>query len=998
MKSLDARSTIALVIVSVLLVSSIFVPLISAQNPQNGNVSLVVMYKDTQTGEVDFLQGLTVNILDYSGNIISSTVSNPVVNFGNLQVGNYIVSVLPQKIGSYVYSGAFIPITVSTYGSNVSTITVLRTAINKTVSIVVENSGVPASGYQVSAFYYYNLQFFSGITGSVGNITFNAPSGNFILQLTTTSGGAVKNYYIQINAPFNGTIDLSTFKHIFGIVKDSSDGSIIYNTIYVNIFNGSKLWNTLTFNNGVFNFYIYGTYKIVLTANGYSIQNLQLNGTYPQTIFLNKVKNYYNFNYSFSNDFKYIYTNFSFSLNNKTIFKALPYSDTNILYYQMLLNGFNSSFLNEFFFNSIRNYSGAYIYIPNYIYALKNINVTPFSIDYNGFTVNISAVYYNSSVNVSKLLSSGYIQVYVNVLQNSAYGAYNIYNYSVSIPEQYELSNNVIGATTSGYIKTIKITNATVGQVELDLKQRQKPQIILAQNTFGIYWNKMLPGNYIVNSSVSNFTILVKANTQVYLNASQAVKDMVRQQYSWTQMYFVWNVDGVIKQGLGLANVSENLTPGIHSLNLTVTDVGNNTNYTNIKIYSDGAYPDFSSNIKYSIGPNNIVSWNVYYENSTMIYNYEGNTSKISLHGYKQIVGPVTVLENNQITLYAFNLKDTLNGVLNSHENVNVIWDINGSKYIGNYVNYTFTYPTRVGYDWINVTYSDQVGNNFTISLMVYVKDTVKPVPSFVFQNKNYTTVTQIFQNNLVILNGTGSYDPQNGKIVSYSWTILNSTGAKQYPNSTYLIVSGNLNESVVTLKFTQYGTYYIILNVTDDSGNYNTLNKSLRVSPVAPDLVLVNFTWSGNFTEGTPTTFYVNATNTGNAPANIYYLQFYVNGKLEGNVSYSNLSVNKTLTLKYVWTPPSSGDYTIKFALYSPEEPKIFLGDNQQSRVVSVQEAAWKLPAIILGTIAVIVIVAFVIWRIRTKGSKKFEKKSKTEEKGTKSKTEEKGTLLHKK
>lgn len=984
----------ALVIVSVMLVSSILIPVIPGQSTKSGNVSLVVMYKDTETGDVDFLQGLNVNLLDYSGNIVASSISNPVVNFGNVQIGNYIITISPQKIGAFVYGGAFAPVSVSTSGANVSTITVARTAINKTVSLVLKNSGLPASGYQVYAFDYNNLLFYSGITGNLGNITFNATKGPFILEVSTTSGGALKNYYMQINAPFTGNVDLSTFKHIFGIVKDSSTGAIIYNTIYVDIFHNSSLWDTLTFNNGVFNFYIGGTnYTITLTADGYSVASLPFNGTYPVTVFLHKVYNYYNYNYTFSDDFKYVYANFTFNLNNKTIFKALPYSNTGILYYQMWLNGFNSTFLSKFFLNSVRNYSGSYITLGSYIYSLNSSSIKPFTLNYNGFTVELSAVYYNSSVNTSSLISStGKIPVYLNVMQNSAYGAYNVYNYSVSIPSNYELSNNVIGATSTGYINTITIKNATVGQVELDFKEREKPQIILTQSTFTVYWKGMSPGNYILNSSATNFTVVVKADRDVYFNASNAVKDMVRQQYSYKEFTFQWNFDGMIKKGTGLANVSVNLTPGIHLLNLTYTDVGNNTNYTKINIFSDGAYPNAASSVKYSVGPENIVSWNLYYKNSTLVYTYNGTSQKITTSENIVVIGPVTVLQNKQVLMSAYDLTDTLNGLLNSHENVNVVWHIGSSKYLGNYVNYTFTYPTRNGYDWINATYSDMVGNNFTVALKVFVKDTVKPVPVIVFQGKNNTSVNQVFENQQVTLNGTGSYDPQNGTIKSYSWTIENSTGKVQAPNTTYVLISGSLNESKLTVKFTTYGTYYIILNVTDASGNFNTLNKTLRVSPVAPDLILVNFTWKGNLTEGVTTMFSVNITNTGNSMASVYYLQFYVNGKLEGNVTYTNLSVNKTVTLYYNWTPPSSGNYTIKFSVYSPQEPKIFLGDNAQSKVVSVQQAPWKLPAIIIGTIAVIVIVAFVIWRLRTKGFKKFEKKTKTEEK------EEKGGLFHKK
>ncbi|MGC8565079.1 MAG: CARDB domain-containing protein [Thermoplasmata archaeon] len=997
MRSFNAKSAMALVIISVFLVSSMFVPVISsAQNLKTGNVNIGVMYYDTVTHEKDYLTGITVNLLDYSGHVISSQVSNPIVTFNNVQIGNYILQVLPQKIGNYVYSFDYTQITVTTSGANITNIVVQRTPLDELVNVTILNSGTPLVGAQVSAFTSYNLQFFSGLTGSKGNITFNATPGSFILVITNNNGGSIKNYYMNVNAPYSGSIDIGNFYHIFGMVEDSSTGALVPSTVHISLFNQGILWDTLNFNNGIFDFYISGgPYTIILTADGYSITSIPYASGY-YVVTLNKTYNYYNYNYGISSDFKHIYLNETFYLNNKTTIQSLPYSSMTILYYQLLYNNMDQQSFAQFLLHSLSYYSSNLLTVSNYIYSLESSSVGSFSINYNGFYVTISSVYYNSSVNASKILSSnGYIPIYMNVMQNNVFGASNVYNYSVSIPSSYELSNNVIGAKESGYINNLKITNATSTSIELDLKLRKAPEIILGSSTFLMYWAGMSPGNYILNNSASNFTVVVPANKVVSYNASLAVRDMVRDQYSWTQMMFNWSFDGsMVSSGIGDANISYSLAPGIHTLNLAVTDVGNNVNSTTIKIYADGAYPSSNSFISYLNNPNKyLISWNVYANNS-IYYIYNGTGTSANIVNGHIILGQIVINENMEILLRVKSIQDTINGVIPSHEITTVVWHINNVKFVGMSINYTFTYPTRDTRDWINVSYSDQVGNNVTVSIPVFVKDTVKPVPIIIFQNSTNATVSQISQNQTVIFNGTKSYDPQNGTIVSYNWTIKNASGKVLSANSTnFTIVSGSFTSSKLTVKFNMYGTYSIILNVSDRSGNFNTTMRSLNVAPVAPDLLINNVTWQGNLTAGSAATFFVNVTNTGNAPATKYYLALYVNGKEVSNITYYNLGVNKTAKLNISWTPSSSGNYTLKFVAYSPQEPPMYLGDNVQTKVVPVQEAAWVLPATIIGIIAVILILAFIGWRIKKGGSAKFAKKSKPQEKEQK-----KSGLLHKK
>ncbi len=986
MKSYRTKSTIALVIISVLLVSSLFVPVLaSAQSVETENVSLVIMYKDIVSGKVDFLSGANVQLMDYYGNVIGSQVSTPTVTFNNVPVGNYIVNVPSIVIGNYVFKHTVSFVTVTTSGVNSTYVIVPRLSLTKSITLNVDNNGSPVTGAYVSA-YIFNTQFFSGYTGSVGNVTFNAPTLPFVVKITTNMNGITENYYLPLNQ--STTVDLSSFNHIFGTVEDASNNAIVSTTVYVNIFNNGNIWYTITSNNGVFDFYLYpGSYSIYVTADGYSITSIpSTGGFYP--VKLTKVYNYYNNYFTFSNDFRTIYYNQTILLNNKTVLRSLPYSSITILYYQLLYNHMNSTTLKTFFSNSLREYSSQYITVGNYVYSLESYSVGNININYNGFTVQINAIYYNSSVNVSSLLSSqSYIPVYLNVLKNIPYGAQNVYNYTLNIPQGYEISNTVSGITISSYINTVNLTNAQSSKIiELDLKKRVAPQITLSQSTFVIYWPGMSQGNYILNNTAKNFTVLIPANKNVFFNASLAVRDMVRPQEPWSNFTFSWSSEGIVKSGKGLANVSFNFSPGIYYINLTVTDVGKNVNYTNIIVYADGAYPSSTSLISY--GKTAILTWSVYYLNSTLYYYYNGTGSTLNIQNGKVVFGPIKVNENQMYTFNVKSISDTLNGYINSHAATNVLWNIAGSKFSGNWVNYTFTYPTRNSYDWVNVTYSDQVGNNVTVSIKVIVHDTVKPVPVIVFQNSTGAQVTNIMQGQVVVLNGTGSYDPQNGTIVSYNWTIKNSSGKVLLNSTNYTIVSGSLNQSVVKIRFNNFGTYYILLNVSDRSGNYNIANRTLRVSPVAPDLIINNVTWTGNFTEGVQGQFRVNVTNTGNANATIYYVSLTANGKVVENITMKNLGVNKTVMVILNWTPPSSGNFTLKFEVYTPEEPTIFLGDNVQSKVVSVNQAAWKLPALIIGIIAIIAIIALVIWRIR-KGPKQPKK-----EKG---KEEQKGKLAHK-
>jgi len=971
LKSLIIEKTIVLaVIVTLLAGSMIIVSGNGMADVEMGTLNVAVVYHDLVTGGSGYVNGLNVELMDYSGNIINKQNSNPVVSFSGIPLGNYILRIDSQMLGNYIYTTSSVPVTLTSSGANISSINVNRYPLNQKVELNILNNGQPLNHTMVSAYYGSSLIFYSGYTGTAGNISFSAPPTETVIKITNNSGGAINDYYMVITPPYSSNIDLSGFTHYFGIVENSSSGNLISQNTYVDLVSNNSIVFVIKYNSGIYNFYVNGNYQMYVTSDGYSVSQITNPGY--SSIQLNPVKTYWNYYYTFSNDFKYIYYNETITINNKTIFTALPYSDSDILYYQIMENNLNSVSFQQFFQNSINYYTNNMMEVNSYVYNKISSSVSPFVINYQGFTVTLSAVYYNASINAGMLnRSSSGIQITMNTTVNNYLGGYNIYNYYVNIPAEYELSNNITNAQSSGYINTIHVYNPNTPYVTMILKQRKSPQIVLSASTVNLYWNNIITSrNYILNSSSSNFTIIVPAGKTVSINASSVPIDMVRQWYTWKQMTFNWSVDGsTYLNGVGDSNLTYTFSAGIHKVMLSITDVGNNTNSTYLYVYADGAYPTSYSQISVLSNSTSVISWNVYYSNSSVFYKYKNTSSSVSVSNYKVSLPEITVNEEVQLNLKVTDIQDTLNGQTKSYSQIYVIWNIDGTKYTGKSITYTFGYPTRNKLDWINVTYSDQVNNSVTVSIPVFVKDTLKPVPVITFLNSTGKSVTQILQGNNVTLSSNGTYDPQNGTVVMYNWTVKSGNKILS-PNSNYTIISGNMTSPSVTLKFSQYGTYEIMLNISDRSGNYNVTVRNLTVVPVAPDLIINNVTWHGNFTEGSTGTFYVNVTNTGNAPATTYTVALYVNNKVVLNKTYTNLLENKTQMVKISWTPPSAGNFTLKFVAYTPAEPKMYLGDNVQTKVIPVSEAAWKLPAIIASIIIIIIVVAIVAWKF-TAGKK---------------------------
>jgi len=148
----------------------------------------------------------------------------------------------------------------------------------------------------------------------------------------------------------------------------------------------------------------------------------------------------------------------------------------------------------------------------------------------------------------------------------------------------------------------------------------------------------------------------------------------------------------------------------------------------------------------------------------------------------------------------------------------------------------------------------------------------------------------------------------------------------------------------------------------------------------VRPDMTINSVDVSGDRVEGNKLTFEINVSNSGNAPAQKYWIAIYVNGNIVENKSFENLKNGSYVVKDLYWTPNSPGQYDVKIVVWCPNEPSSYRSDNVKEMSITIQEAPWKLPAIIIGSIIIIGFVGYIGWKYaeKKKEGKKFKKKSK--------------------
>ena len=986
--------------IAVLLFSALFIAgNINALEPEKGSIEFVLLYKDVENGDINFLSDINVKLFDMDGNYISdyTSMSNGIVKFDNVIYGNYVIKTESIKKGAYVYKSGFDVVKLDSTGQHrisgedFTNITVDRYPLSHYLNMTVVKNSLPV----IADVYLYSNGYCFDNENISGNYSFRVPMGTIGVRIIYNEGGVKKDFYKDIyisqsESGVNTTIDISNYYRILGTVKDST--KIVNTTVHIILLNktNGKIWKIMGFNGGAFSFYLPSlNYRMVITADGYDIHTVDATTNFIN-LNVNPVENNINYGIDFSENMQWANITYTMQISNETILYSLPYNSTGVLYYQLKLLGWNENDLKNYMFNNYKKYTDKILSVDGNIYALKSVSSSWNVVDSSNekYTLQINAHYNNGDIQKKFLLKDGKIELQLNAQEDRICGAKRVYGYQIDIPSDTERSNDITTASLTGYINTLTVNSVKETPVIIILKERKSPEIRLDNEHFVIGWKNMTNVNHVVNQSSDNYTVVIPAYKDVWFNASKMAYDVVRDKIDYENTTYTWVIDNITYQaGKGIYNITKRFSRGMHNMQIKVVDIGENTNETNITLLADNMFPSVNITIKEPSGK--VIATLV--ANSTTPARIDYNISGKKSHSWYNWTTKTVIInqdlvfnESQEIVYDASSSFDTYDGKNRTNLPLIVEWNFNGNKSTGDNRTFSFDKPTRNGTYYVNITLKDSVNNTIKISLSVKVKDITKPVVRLNF-TVNGTNVNEVKEEENVTLDASGSYDPENGTIAAYNWTIKDSKF--KIVNATdgiYDILNGSFSSDNVTIVFHKYGTYYIILNVTDEDGNYNLVNKTLRVTPVRPDLAISDVSIKGDRIENSQIKFTVNVTNNGNAVAKTYWVAIIANGKTVKNESYTNLKNQSSVIHTLIWIPQSPGNYTVKIKVWCNDEPASYLSDNEKDEHIIVNPAPWKTPAIVIGVIVVIAVIGYIGWKaMKRKGEKKgFKKKSKKKEK----------------
>ncbi len=969
----------------------------SALEPQTGSISFVVIYRDAVTHESDFLSGVKAYLYDIDGNLVAEKTSTPLVKFDNVEYGVYTIKIEPVKIGSYVFDAGYAIVVLNSQGARLlsggefTNITLQRNPLDSEIEVNLTKGGQAVEGevyiYTHSCLIAKEDVFGNHLASNSSQLAKFSVTFPAVIKVVYTEGGVQENYYTVANSNGTVNVELNDFVKIWGIVWDSATNSIVSETTRITLAQKSNDYPLITFTSqdGTFSIYLknseYQSYYLTITSDGYGVAK-EVPQTTLMNIYLNPVESEHSYSLTLSDDLKTLNVKYTFDVLEATILQGLPYNNYGVLSYQMKLLGMSSSELISYMENRIKRYTNGFITLDGKLYELQSKTASYKLITKegeSGYEFTIQATYYNDGINKDKLLNDGSIELLLYANPDKVLGVKRVYTYTLTLPNDLERSNEITDANVSGYIGSLNISEVERTPLSLILKERKAPEIRLDPVHFKFGWEKMKNGDYIVNQSSDNYTIVVPANVDVWFNASSVVYDVVRGVVDGKNTTFLWTLDSTtLASGKGVYNVSAKLSQGKHILKLQATDVGDNTNETSITILADSSWPTANIVIRDPSGKV-LATINETSDLKNVKYNIGGNRGQVAIvNNMANISATLVINESEEIVYDASNSYDTYDGVHKVALPLDVEWNFNGKSSTAINKTYAFDMPSRNGTYKIKVTFRDAVNNSFTITFNVKVKDITKPVIKLKILS-NGKEVSEVKEGEDVLFDASESYDPDNGTIASYSWTIKDSK-YNVVNSSVYQLINGSFSSDKLELKFTKYGTYYIILNITDKDGNYATLNRSIHVTPVRPDLGINSVDVKGEKIEGKKLIFQVNVTNNGNKDASVYYIAIIVNGKEVANESFSNLANGTHVIQNVTWTPDSPGKYKVTVKVYCPDEPSSYLSDNEKKIDVTVNQAPWKTPAIVIGVIAIIGVLGYIGWvaQKKKKEGKKFTKKTK--------------------
>jgi hypothetical protein len=652
-------------------------------------------------------------------------------------------------------------------------------------------------------------------------------------------------------------------------------------------------------------------------------------------------------------------------------YPGLKYSDISCLRLQVDLSGDANGIVDSGEVTSFRNLVNQFgsQYVTSSNLFLLNSTAYDNATSISGFDMNLisgtsvkdktgvhyayTSVYTANTIDLGALIHDSLVTVNYDTASAN-------YTYTVALVSGYErVSNTSFGGTIAGYQSVVIDPSTGTGSwvtIAMGIEKSETPSaaagIIPEANVAYPVFDDLNITKYIVN---------VSAN--VTFNAGSSIDP------NGNPLNYTWRF------GDGSLDVTTTNKTVVHkyltaaaerTVNLTITDVADLPNWTEIKVVCDDLAP--SPAIVAKDRPlnttDNSVSVN---EGEMLVVNANGSADDAAIVGDGKGI----------IDWVQFDYGD-------GNSSNRIAWNATER-------NASHSYADSGSYTLV-LNVMDVVGHSKNTTLTVKVNDTTKPTVTFTA--KNWTGGSSLIENQTVVFDASASYDNlDNISLLMFEWNFGDGGNWENYTG---------LAGTNVTHNYTRVATFHVALNVTDLSGNWQKTPKTINVlEGPRPKLRVETVYYSpGNFSEGKQGYILVNLTNTGSRPASGVVVTFWVvradgtekllgtamssGGQMyNGSSAVTVVEVGGKVQIKFPVTFGSKGTYTIKVNVTCTDQLTVVKHTGEQSLIV--KEAGWKKPLLWGGVAAVIILVPLALY-FRGRLSKREKKGPRREKKSEES------------
>ncbi|HYK93361.1 MAG TPA: PKD domain-containing protein [Thermoplasmata archaeon] len=517
----------------------------------------------------------------------------------------------------------------------------------------------------------------------------------------------------------------------------------------------------------------------------------------------------------------------------------------------------------------------------------------------------------------------------------------------------------------------------------------------------------------VLNQTRGNYTVVVGSGENVTFSAANSTFPA-----GTNGSLYQWNYGDSTPvsssgQPVGYHTYS---APGKYDGTLTVTSSGGYVSATTFAVLAGGLSPSAVISANTTVQSANGVNYTIVNASTTIHFNATASTAPL---GSFTTVDGVVSIASWHIVSHSFSLPAnyTASSGVSKPKNTNLTYTFKGAGYYLNGTTLNGVSIAITGWQYnVSLEVWDGGGHHTNASMVVFVRDTQKPLPVVTILDSRGRTVTSsgvvegANHTAQVQLSAANSTDPSNGSIVSYHWNLTNAG------NSSFHVL---LNQTATSPAYKiparpsfwlapQTKPYTVNLTVADRAGNtaYKVATITVAVNQTTrPVLTVGNLTAPGTMTDGTSYTIWVNVTdslgknstaqnvsvrfyllppsgsgspiNIGGSPGSVQFFNYTSNTTVSSSPSFTGLATikyNHTLRAEISWNPDRTGTFDLWVnATASNEFPGTYSNGANTAKVsVTLNPnptTQYLQYAAIGGAVVVIIGVAWYLLRRRSRG-----------------------------